>query len=154
MRPPLSCFVFLATSESFSYRYNIPSFLAIPEKVSLATQVLMPPSNNPPMPVLSISYFSAASFPLALPSIVATGFGWPEMGLGVEGVNSRFAKWLLDLLSEETSDPASVGEKQCIDGACIQGWIFLDFYSDPDPGLVPLLVECNYRGRRSMEEGW
>jgi 1-phosphatidylinositol phosphodiesterase len=98
------------------------------------------------MPVLSISYFSAASFPLALPPIVATGFGWPKIGLGIEGVNSRFSKWLLDLLSQETSDPATI-EKPHTDGAYIRGWIFLDFYADPDPGIVPLLVECNYRGR-------
>jgi 1-phosphatidylinositol phosphodiesterase len=106
------------------------------------------------MPVLSISFLSAASFPLALPPIVATGFGWPTVKLGIEGVNSRFTTWLLDLLSEDTSDSASVGEKLSPDGPRIRGWTFLDFYSDPDPGLVPLLVECNYRGRQNGEEGW
>ena len=106
------------------------------------------------MPVLSISFLSAASFPLALPPIVATGFGWPTVKLGIEGVNSRFTAWLLDLLGEDKGEPASVDEKSCVEGPRIRGWTFLDFYSEPDPGLVPLLVECNYRGRRSGEEGW
>ncbi|KAF8232285.1 PLC-like phosphodiesterase [Tricholoma matsutake] len=132
--------------------YNIPSFLAIPEKLSLATQILMVPPNSPPMPVLSISFLSAASFPLALPPVIAAGLGWPTVGLGIEGVNSRFATWLLDLLSEDTSNSASVSEKKS-DGPRIRGWTFLDFYSEPDPGLVPLLVECNYRGRQHEEVG-
>ena len=136
------------------HRYNIPSFLAIPEKLSLATQILLPPPNNLPMPVLSITFMSAASIPLALPPLIATGFGWPTVGLGVEGVNSRFAAWLLDLLSEDPSDSTSIDEKPLLDGPRIRGWVFLDFYSSPDPGLVPLLVECNYRGRHSGEEGW
>jgi len=104
--------------------------------------------------MLSITFFSAASFPLALPPTVATGFGWPDIGLGIEGVNKRLAKWLLNLLTEGTGDLAADGEKSGLDDPRIRGWVFMDFYSDPDPGVIPLLVECNYRGRRSGEEGW
>ncbi|KAI0082859.1 PLC-like phosphodiesterase [Panus rudis PR-1116 ss-1] len=119
--------------------YNIPSFLSIPEKTELSTQILLPPPNNPPMPVLSITFFSAASFPLAFPPTIARGFGWPQAGFGIEGVNARVGKWLLDLLSRGGTDDPQV-----------RGWAFMDFYRDPeDNGVVPLLVECNYRGRTS-----
>ena len=66
-------------------RYNIPSFLSIPEKTELATQILLPSENDPGFPTLSISFFSAASIPLAFPPTIARGFGWPKLGLGVEG---------------------------------------------------------------------
>lgn len=46
--------------------------------------------------MLNITYFSAASFPLAFPPTIAKGFGWPKWGFGVEGVNGRVGKWLLD----------------------------------------------------------
>ncbi|KAL0947516.1 hypothetical protein HGRIS_013615 [Hohenbuehelia grisea] len=144
--------------------YNIPSFLSIPEKVALSTQILLPPPNNPPMPVLSITYFSAASFPLAFPPTIAHGFGWPKAGLGVEGVNSRIGKWLLDQLGSDVerseAPAASEKEKQDFDGPSgvddvrIRGWAFMDFYAEPENAVVPLLVECNHRGRRSGEEGW
>lgn len=113
--------------------YAIPSFLAIPEKVALATAVLLPP---PQEPTLSVSFFSAAAFPLAMPPTIAQGFGWPKFGFGVEGVNSRLGKWLLDMLSDESQSP-------------IRGWAFLDYFADPEPALVPLLIECNYRGRKT-----
>lgn len=120
--------------------YAIPSFLAIPEKVSLSTQNLLLPSVEPSIPTLSISYFSAASFPFALPTIVARGFGWPSAGFGVEGVNSRVGTWLFDMLSS-----GSVMKKGEM-APRIRGWTFLDFYEEPeDQGIVPLLVECNFR---------
>ncbi|KAF9501175.1 PLC-like phosphodiesterase [Pleurotus eryngii] len=140
--------------------YNIPSFLAIPEKVTLSTQVLLPPANNPPMPVLNVTYLSAASFPLAFPPTVALGFGWPKWGLGVEGVNSRVGKWLLDQLGGQVVQVDTLQEKEesqvdgRLDEPCIRGWVFMDYYSEPEHAVVPLLVECNYRGRREGEEGW
>ncbi|KAJ3732454.1 PLC-like phosphodiesterase [Lentinula guzmanii] len=76
-------------------RYAIPSFLYMPEKVSLATNFLQPPSNNDVQPTLSIVYTSAVSFPFAAPKTIARGFGWPKWGFGVEGVNSRMGKWIL-----------------------------------------------------------
>ncbi|KAK0502687.1 PLC-like phosphodiesterase [Armillaria luteobubalina] len=126
--------------------YAIPSFLSIPEKFALSTDILVhPPADTQPWKTLSITFFSAASFPLATPPAVAQGFGWPRWGLGVEGVNSRVGRWLLDLLSDTEPKPAQVR---------LRGWALMDFYSDPEHALAELLVECNYRGCRAGEEGW
>ncbi|KAI0637437.1 PLC-like phosphodiesterase [Trametes polyzona] len=131
--------------------YSIPSFLSIPEKTELATQVLLMPQNSPPpFPVLNITFFSAASFPFAFPPTVAKGLGWPRWGFGIEGVNGRVCKWLLDHLSEDGTNGKTAGED-----VRIRGWAFMDYYAEPDDGaVVPLLVECNYRGRKKGEEGW
>ncbi|KAJ7611608.1 PLC-like phosphodiesterase [Roridomyces roridus] len=121
--------------------YHIPSFISIPEKVALSTSVLLPP---PPTaasgPLLNITYFSASSFPLASPQTVSQGFGWPKWGLGVEGVNTRVARWVTERLSED--EPK------------IRGWSFIDYYEEPKNVLVPLLIELNYRGRVPGEDGW
>ncbi|GJE87940.1 PLC-like phosphodiesterase [Phanerochaete sordida] len=127
--------------------YNIPSFLSIPEKTQLATEILLPPPIDPPLPSLAITFFSASGFPLAFPPTIARGFGWPKVGLGVEGVNARVVRWLASMLgaadaSGRVKDPR------------IRGWTLADFYADPEPALVPLLVECNFHGRVPGEEGW
>lgn len=128
--------------------YAIPSFLSIPEKFALSTDILIhPPANTQLRKTLSITFFSAASFPLATPPAVAQGFGWPRWGLGVEGVNSRVGRWLLDLLSD-TELKSTIGAE-----VTLRGWALMDFYSDPEHALADLLVECNYRGRRAGEEG-
>ncbi|KZT11576.1 PLC-like phosphodiesterase [Laetiporus sulphureus 93-53] len=142
--------------------YNIPSFLSIPEKTVLAAEILLPPKDQTTFPTLAISYFSASSFPLAFPPTVARGFGWPKLGLGVEGVNGRAGKWLLDMLTGQAAAAHAPDGEQRISisekgGASvrIRGWALLDFYRDPeDNGIVPLLVECNFRGRKVGEEGW
>ncbi|KAK7449768.1 hypothetical protein VKT23_013243 [Stygiomarasmius scandens] len=143
--------------------YSIPSFLYIPEKVALATEVLLPPPKEDLRPTLSLTYFSAASFPLATPPTIAQGFGWPKWGLGVEGVNSRVARWVLGVLGGEldsivgrTEEGRTEREKLKISGdePRIRGWVMLDYYSNPGDGLVPLLIECNFRGRKEGEEGW
>jgi 1-phosphatidylinositol phosphodiesterase len=142
-------------------RYGIPTFFSIPEKVQLATANLLPPPDAL-QPVLPITYFSAASFPFAFPPTVAKGFGWPKWGLGVEGVNSKLGAWLLDKLGGSAAADASkldeVDEKQreaIAEESRIRGWTFLDYFSEPEGGdLVPLLVECNFRGRKPGEEGW
>ncbi|KAF8164017.1 PLC-like phosphodiesterase [Pholiota molesta] len=141
--------------------YAIPSFFSIPEKVYLATKNLIPPTDTK-QPLLPITYFSAASFPLAFPPTIAQGFGWPKWGIGIEGVNSRLGAWLLDQLggSIPASDTkaAQKDKEKAISVAeepRIRGWTFLDYYSQPeDGGIIPLLVECNYRGRKKGEEGW
>ena len=174
----------------------MPSFLSIPEKVARATGVLLTPTC--PQPTLSITYFSAASFPFALPPIIACGFGWPALGLGVEGVNIRVGRWLLDVLTgtdqkrtrnvkakrrrprrlrkhreglepipSEANLSVDVGEKgmqefkevTCLplgaEELRLRGWALMDYFIEPEGGnLVPLLVECNYRGRKVGEEGW
>ena len=133
--------------------------MSIPEKTELATQILLPPENDQGFPTLSISFFSAASIPLAFPPTIARGFGWPKLGLGIEGVNGRLGAWLIDMLSsgsaghQGSARMSQAGEKGS--KVRIRGWALLDFYRDPeDNAIVPLLVECNYRGRRSGEEGW
>ena len=122
------------------------------------TQNLIPPSVPTGQPTLSITYFSGVLFPLALPPVVAKGFGWPAWGLGVEGVNSKLGAWLLDkLVGPPVPDAAEQGaaEKRLSEEPRIRGWTFLDYYSESEVGnIVPLLVECNYRGRKEGEEGW
>ena len=132
---------------AFVYRYSIPSFLSIPEKTQLSTEILLLPPGEQPFPILNISFFSASSIPLATPPTVAKGFGWPKWGLGVEGVNGRLGRWLLDRLGR---DGGGDGD------ARVRGWALLDFYTEPEgaDAVVPLLVECNFSGRRRGEEGW
>ncbi|KIK90731.1 hypothetical protein PAXRUDRAFT_151300 [Paxillus rubicundulus Ve08.2h10] len=153
--------------------YAIPSFLSIPEKTSLSTELLTPPSDSL-IPTLSISFMSASSIPFACPPVVARGFGWPKWGLGVEGVNARVGKWLLDLLSNDadsdrlsshSADPDPL-EYTCSEvhdlrlfslpdtAPRISGWALMDFFEDPvEQGIVPLFVECNFRWRGAGEEG-
>ncbi|KAG6813343.1 hypothetical protein H0H92_011891 [Tricholoma furcatifolium] len=134
--------------------YLVPSFLEIPEKFALASEILLAPE-NPPKPTLSITFLSAANVPLALPPTIAKGFGWPKLGFGIEGVNSRLVRWLLNNLSVENNHSKTVvDEKRGDPSQRIRGWVLLDFYDEPDCALVPLLIECNYRGRRQGEEGW
>ncbi|KAF8267822.1 PLC-like phosphodiesterase [Lactarius quietus] len=112
--------------------YQIPSFLSIPEKTELAASLLLPPPTSITQPVLSITYLSASSFPFATPTVVSIGFGWPSIGLGVEGVNSRFARFLLEALKKKTT---------------LCAWTLMDFYDMPvGIGVVPLLIEHNFRG--------
>lgn len=109
----------------------------------MATKILITPNNGPTMPTLAVSYFSAASFPFALPTTVARGFGWPQLGFGVEGVNSRFGLWLINTLTSRTK-----GERG-MTTSCpkVAGWTFMDFFEDPEErAVVPLLIECNFRG--------
>ena len=124
-------------------------------------------------PTLAITYFSAAFFPLALPPVIAKGFGWPAWGLGVEGVNNKLGTWLLDkldagvLAKQDEEETFLDDEKQRLLSSSpllpleegeeprLRGWTLLDFYSESEIGnIVALLVECNYRGRKEGEEGW
>jgi 1-phosphatidylinositol phosphodiesterase len=104
---------------------------------------LVTPNDGSMVPTLAISFFSATSFPLALPTTVARGFGWPRAGFGVEGVNSRFGLWLIDALSGKL-----YGERGIITPCPkVKGWTFMDFFEDPeDCAVIPLLIECNFRG--------
>jgi len=53
--------------------------------------------------------------------------------LGFEGVNSRTARFLLAALKKNL---------------VLRAWVLMDFYDEPvESGLVPLLIECNFRGR-------
>lgn len=104
--------------------------------------------------MLSISFLSAASFPLALPQTVACGFGWPAWNLGVEGVNSRVGKWILSLFTPAGVISTEKGPKTDEVEPRLSGWCLMDFFTQPlELGLVNLLIECNYRGRKVGEEG-
>lgn len=97
--------------------------------MTLATSVLLPPTpGGYTQPTLNVAFFSAGSVPLALPPTVAQGFGWPKWKLGIEGINSRLGKWLIDQLTTT---------------GAIRGWVFMDFFESP-ADLLPLLVENNF----------
>jgi 1-phosphatidylinositol phosphodiesterase len=147
-----------------SFRYSIGSFLAIGEKAKLATMNMIPPTGLN-QPVLPITFFSAVNVPLALPPIVAKGIGWPDWGLGFYGVNTLLGKWLLEEIGTTTcinnrrqmalDRDLEKNEDSFTQEPRIRGWTLLDYYSEPgDSQVVPLLVECNFLGRRDGEEGW
>ena len=142
-----------------SLRYNISTFLSIPEKFTASTSLLLASPDTAPTapPTLAITYLSASSFPLALPQTVAQGMGFPKLGMGFEGVNDLVAGWLMRLLGDTppTTD-TNAGDTGGTNGRepRIRGWVMMDFYSYPNDALAPLLVECNYRGRKVGEEGW
>lgn len=77
-------------------------------------------------------------------------------------MNSRLGAWILDQLggsipASNTKAAQKNREKttSVAEEPRIRGWTFLDYYSQPeDGGIIPLLVECNYRGRKKGEEGW
>jgi 1-phosphatidylinositol phosphodiesterase len=133
--------------------------------VERATQNLIIPTTG--QPTLGLTYFSAASFPLSPPSVIAKGFGWRAWGPGLEGVNSKLGGWLLNKLAGPPVPDATAEQGEALVGAekrssqtvseepRIRGWTFLDYYSEPEGGnILPLLVECNFRGRKEGEEGW
>jgi 1-phosphatidylinositol phosphodiesterase len=64
--------------------------------------------------------------------MIAKGFGWPEWGFGIEGINSRLEGWMV---------------RQLRDGKKVKGIVPLDFYrqtgSDDDGGICELLVLMN-----------
>ncbi|KAF8579476.1 PLC-like phosphodiesterase [Ramaria rubella] len=128
--------------------YDISNFLAIPEKASRASSILLQPSSST-FPTLSIAFLSASSL-LALPQLAACGFGWPSWGFGVEGVNSRVGKWVLGLLSGSEATHEDMAHKEgYFAEPRLRGWCLMDYFKEPtDIGLVRLLVECNYRGRQ------
>jgi 1-phosphatidylinositol phosphodiesterase len=85
----------------------------------------------------TLSYSSASAFPLALPPVMAKGFGYPSWGLGVEGINSRILGWLLGFIA---------------DGRIIKGGVVMDYYRQvgagpgaggEDQGVRELLVLMN-----------
>ncbi|KZV99153.1 PLC-like phosphodiesterase [Exidia glandulosa HHB12029] len=123
--------------------YRIPSFIAIPEKVGASVSTLVVPRGS--VPTLNISFFSASSLLLALPPTIALGMGWPEVGLGFRGVNTRTAGWLLQQLSSKRNQDLR-----------LRGWALLDFFDTPHgKDMLPaLFAEFNWRGRVPGDEGW
>ncbi|KAI0693724.1 PLC-like phosphodiesterase [Cytidiella melzeri] len=117
--------------------YRIPSILKVSEKTELALANMLPMPDETSTPILPISFFSASSFPFAPPGTVARGLGWPLVGAGIEGVNGRLTRRLVDILSGESQNSQRQEHR-------VRGWAFLDFFQEPQPALVPLLVEFNF----------
>jgi 1-phosphatidylinositol phosphodiesterase len=159
--------------------YRVPTFLSIPEKLARATRVLLPREGekagdweNGAPPALALTFLSASAIPLALPPTIARGFGWPALGLGVEGVNARFVRWLLqhlagaapgDAASAMPRDAAGAGSTATLVAPVpvppaparrVRGWVLCDYFADPRGAIVPLLLELNMHGRVAGEEGW
>lgn len=70
---------------------------------------------------------------MAPPNILAKGIGWPSIGLGIEGLNSRFTLWLLELMC---------------DGKRIRGVVPVDFYAEVGE-VAKLLIVMNQLGYAS-----
>ncbi|KAH9816614.1 PLC-like phosphodiesterase [Melampsora americana] len=84
-------------------------------------------------PTWIINYLSASSLFFAFPNIVARGFGFHKLGLGIEGINYRLARWLTERrkFGDHSIDLLGV--------VCL-----MDFYHSPKDSLVSLLVDCNF----------
>jgi 1-phosphatidylinositol phosphodiesterase len=140
--------------------YRVPTFLSIPEKLRRATHVLTPDGQSTGEKgheALAIAFMSASAIPFALPPTIARGFGWPNLGMGVEGVNARLTRWCLRQLATDGEDEAYVDSEEWVETPRqprLRGWVLLDFYDDPKKFLVPLMIEFNFKGRIAGEEGW
>lgn len=65
---------------------------------------------------------------------MAKGFGWPEWGLGVRGINDRLIRWLLERIA--------AGER--VRGCCAMDFYHQNGARDADGGLAELLVLMNF----------
>lgn len=119
-------------SDSWPRRYDIGSIVKLPEKAILVERSLGLASPSEPSRPWLFTFLSASSLLFAFPNICAKGYGFPSLGLGVEGINSRIARWF--------TDGASVSPETKIKGAVV----LVDFIEYPDNVLVPLLVDCNF----------
>ncbi|WWC58401.1 uncharacterized protein I303_100941 [Kwoniella dejecticola CBS 10117] len=118
--------------------YRVHTFLEIPEKFNAITTHLLPTLDSPSScRTFTLSYLSASYFPLSLPTIIAKGFGWPSWGLGVEGINSRMFRWLLERFA---------------DGQRVRACLAIDFYRQcaGDAGLAELLIQMNFIGEDDL----
>lgn len=144
-------------------RYEIYGFFNIPAKFSVVRTPSSSPRNSlsandtphmqladhlsasahlPPASNLTISFSSAASIPLAVPPLIANGFGWPRWGLGFRGVNDRLKDWLLDRLERAGRLRDQRADKEVQDElGMLRGIIPMDFYKKS--GLVELMVAVN-----------
>ncbi|WVO13141.1 hypothetical protein L204_100753 [Cryptococcus depauperatus] len=113
--------------------YRVKTFLEIPEKFEAIQRHLIPTLDSSPVlnPAFTLSYTTASNFPLSLPTLIAKGFGWPSWGLGVEGINSRLYRQLLEWM---------------VDGKRVRGCLPMDFYRQcaGEEGLASLLIQMNF----------
>ncbi|OAV96853.1 hypothetical protein PTTG_05770 [Puccinia triticina 1-1 BBBD Race 1] len=89
-----------------------------------------------------ITFLSASSLLLGFPSICSKGIGFPKAGLGIEGINSRVARWLVSRRDHHHHPGPNVNATS---SSNIKGVVCLmDFYQSPKESLVCLLVDCNF----------
>ena len=127
-------------------RYRVPTLVQIPEKFVVvrpnpaALKSPVEGQTKAPLdmsrsvledPPFTLTFSSASYFPLSPPAIIAKGFGWPAWGLGIEGVNSRLMRWLLERLADEER---------------VRGCVAMDFYREigGDESLAEILVMMNF----------
>ena len=96
--------------------------LLVPEKFALVERLLRD-SVPGDRPTVRLNFASAGSL-LAMPSWVARGLGLSRF-FGLRGINARILPLLLSL--------------DRVEGA----WLMLDFYAEPEPALVPILLAHN-----------
>jgi 1-phosphatidylinositol phosphodiesterase len=125
----------------------------------MATAMLVPPESvKLTSKLLNITYLSANSMWRAPPRSVALGFGFPRVRLGLEGVNVRVSRWLIQQLVGvgTVGHGESTNEIQMHEGkgehavavSKISGWMLMDFFTEPKScPIVPLFVEFNFLRR-------
>ncbi|ORX34208.1 PLC-like phosphodiesterase [Kockovaella imperatae] len=113
--------------------YRVGSFIQIPEKYRIVVESLDPSLDAQLKdPSFTLSFASASNFPLALPTTMAKGFGWPSWGVGVRGINSRLSYWLLERIC--------AGQK-------VKACILFDFYrqtGESDADLASIMTAMNF----------
>jgi 1-phosphatidylinositol phosphodiesterase len=82
----------------------------------------------------------------------------------VEGMNSRVGTWLLSRLTASNPNVEKERARWSIQSdesntlllneqvedepkRPVRGWVLMDYFAEPNEGLVPLLVENNFIGR-------
>lgn len=119
-----------------SARYRVKTFLSIPEKFDVLIDHLLPAITASANPPLTLSFSSASYFPLSCPTTIAKGFGWPSWGLGIEGMNSRLTRWLLERIVQS--------EK-------VRACVPMDFYRQEGwPGELLVLMNFLGEGKEDM----
>ncbi|KAH9443024.1 hypothetical protein MJO29_014227 [Puccinia striiformis f. sp. tritici] len=88
------------------------------------------PNENPRTWV--ITFLSASSLFLGFPSICSRGIGFPKSGPGIEGINSRVARWLVSRRDHYHHSGPNVNATS---SSNIKGVVCLiDFYQSPKEG--------------------
>lgn len=84
---------------------GLVSPLRIPEKVRRVVQLgLLRPPAEPGACCFKINFSSATAVCGGVPSLIANGFGWPALGLGLRGVNFRLLEWLRTLRGQDRAE--------------------------------------------------
>ncbi|PLW08145.1 hypothetical protein PCANC_22627 [Puccinia coronata f. sp. avenae] len=96
-----------------------------------------------------ITFLSASSLLLGFPTICSKGIGLPKLGLGIEGINSRVARWLVSRRDHYHHPSPNVNATSSTN---IKGVVcMMDFYQSPKGALVSLLVDCNFTSQEDTD---